>query len=381
MCRSPRFTRGVSGFLLVLMVATGAAVVEPSADNVPPTMDLEARRSRAEQQHPALLTLTGQFEARTFRNDNEEVIPYRLFKPERDLAKSYPLIIYLHGSAGRGTDNVKQISGGNIYGARVWALPNNQSERPCFVLAPQLMESVVNRPEMTVHGEKIEDAVGEVMAGSWRLRVDGPSGTIVMQLSLRGKDDSLLGSIRVPRRGTLTLERVAYDNGTLTFTTDGGLSLRGEFEVQGKRFVGKLATLRSRERAAALMALILRIADEFSVDRRRIYITGQSMGGGGTWGMLAHYTDFFAAAVPVCGTGNIDSAKSIVNGGTAIWTFHGDADPRVPVENTRRMLAALRDAGGRPRYTEYPGVKHDSWVDAYLEPNMQHWLFEQSRSN
>ena len=70
-----------------------------------------------------------------------------------------------------------------------------------------------------------------------------------------------------------------------------------------------------------------------------------------------------------------------VNGGTAIWTFHGDADPRVPVENTRRMLAALRDAGGRPRYTEYPGVKHDSWVDAYLEPNMQHWLFEQSRSN
>ena len=68
-----------------------------------------------------MLALTGQFEAHTFRNDNEQVIPYRLFKPERDLAKSYPLIIYLHGSAGRGTDNVKQISGGNIYGARVWA--------------------------------------------------------------------------------------------------------------------------------------------------------------------------------------------------------------------------------------------------------------------
>ena len=303
-----------------------------------------------------------------------------MFKPEVDPAKAYPLIVYLHGSAGRGTDNVKQISGGNIYGARVWALPDNQSERPCFVLAPQLMESVVKRPEMTVQGEKTEDAVGGVMAGSWRLRVEGPSGTIVMQLSLQGQDDSLRGSLRVPRRGTLTLERVAYDNGTLTFATAGGLSLRGEFEVQAKRFTGNLATLGSRERATALMALILKVADEFSVDRHRVYITGQSMGGGGTWGMLAHYPDFFAAAVPVCGTGNIDSAKSIVNGGTAIWTFHGDADPRVPVENTRRMLAALCDAGGRPRYTEYPGVKHDSWVDAYLEPNMHHWLFEQSRS-
>jgi len=83
--------------------------------------------------------------------------------------------------------------------------------------------------------------------------------------------------------------------------------------------------------------------------------------------------------VPVCGTGNVDSAERIVAGGIGIWTFHGSDDPRVPVDNTRRMLAALREAEGRPRYTEYPGVKHDSWIDAYLEPNLHRWLFEQAR--
>lgn len=379
MCRSPRFTHGIRGLLLVLALATGTTAAEPAADDVPPTMDLEARRSRADQQHPALLALKDQFEARTFRTDSGRCIPYRLFKPGGDPDKAYPLIVYLHGSGGRGTDNVKQISGGNIYGARAWALPDNQSERPCFVLAPQLLESVVNRPEMTVQAEKTEDAADGVMAGEWRLRVDGSSGTIVMQLSLQGQDDSLRGSVRVPRRGTLTLKQVACNNGTLTYTTAGDLSLRGEFKVQGRRFTGKLATLGGRERAVSLMALILKVAGEFNVDRRRIYITGQSMGGGGTWGMLAYYPKFFAAAAPVCGTGNVDSAKSIVAGGTAIWTFHGDADPRVPVENTRKMLAALREVGGHPRYTEYPGVKHDSWVDAYLELNLHSWLFEQSR--
>ena len=200
-----------------------------------------------------------------------------------------------------------------------------------------------------------------------------------MQLSLQGQDDSLSGRMSIPRRGTVALENVSYKEDTLRYTTTGGLSLRGEFTVRGRRFSGKLSTLGSRERAESLMALILEVANEFSIDRKRIYITGQSMGGGGTWGMLAYYPTFLAAAVPICGTGNVDSAERIVAGGAAIWTFHGDDDPRVPVENTHRMLASLREAGGRPRYTEYPGVKHDSWIDAYLEPDLHSWLFDQSR--
>ena len=111
----------------------------------------------------------------------------------------------------------------------------------------------------------------------------------------------------------------------------------------------------------------------------RVYVTGQSMGGGGTWGMLAFDPKMFAAAVPVCGVGDVASARAIVAGGTAVWAFHGDADPRVPVEASRRMVAALRAAGGRPKYTEYAAVKHDSWIDAYPDPALHQWLFEQKR--
>ena len=86
-----------------------------------------------------------------------------------------------------------------------------------------------------------------------------------MQLSLHGQDDSLSGSVSIPRRGTMALENVSYEDGTLTYTTTGGMSLLGNFTVQGRRFSGKLSTLGSRERAGALMDLILKVADEFSV--------------------------------------------------------------------------------------------------------------------
>ena len=372
--------QGLWGFLFVLIAATDVLTAEPPSDDVPPTMNLEERRSRAESLSPNLLALKDRFEARSFRAADGSSTPYRLFKPASDNPdEGYPLVVFLHGSAGRGTDNLKQISGGNIYGARVWALPENQAKGPCFVLAPQLMEGVSNRRQMEVKAEKVADTAGSSIAGRWRQLVDGPSGQMVMQLSLEGEDDSLSGSLSIPRRGTMTLENISHDGGTLTYTTTGGLSLRGEFTVRGRRFAGKLSALGSPERAETLLALIQEVVDEFSVDRRRIYITGQSMGGSGTWGMLAYYPDFFAAAVPVCGTGNVDSAKRIVAGGVNIWTFHGSDDPRVPVDNTRTMLAALREAGGRPRYTEYAGVKHDSWIDAYLEPNLHGWLFEQTR--
>ena len=125
------------------------------------------------------------------------------------------------------------------------------------------------------------------------------------------------------------------------------------------------------------MALIHSVADEYSVEKDRIYITGQSMGGGGAWGMVSFFPEMFAAAVPVCGVGSVASARRIVDNGVAIWAFHGSADPLVPVGASRDMIDALRAAGGSPKYTEYPGVKHDAWVDAYLEPTLHEWLFDQ----
>jgi predicted peptidase len=114
--------------------------------------------------------LINQFEARTFGSDQEEVIPYRLFKPQAyDATKKYPLVLYFHGSGGVGRDNRKQISRGSLYGARVWALPENQAQNPCFILAPQLMKGPAIWRDMKVWGEKVSDStqVENSIAGTW----------------------------------------------------------------------------------------------------------------------------------------------------------------------------------------------------------------------
>ena len=367
---------------LVLILATASSAAEPTPGDKP-AIDLEQRRQRAEKLRPRLEELRGQFEARTFDAGDGGGFPYRLFKPrERKPDEEYPLVVYLHGSAGRGTDNLKQISGGNLYGSRVWALPENQAERPCFVLAPQLLQGVSRRREMTLQGEKVADAAsGPPIAGTWRQVAARPGRKMVMELVIREQGGSLGGTLRIPRRGTMALENVSYKHGALTYTTTGGMALEAKLTVEGRSFSGTLVTIGNRERAERLMALIRSLVDELAIDKDRIYITGQSMGGAGTWGMLAYYPQFFAAAAPVCGTGDLDSAAAIAEGGTAVWAFHGGADPLVPPENSRRMIAALREAGARPKLTEYPGVKHDSWVDAYPEPELSQWMFQQRRKD
>jgi predicted peptidase len=83
---------------------------------------------------------------------------------------------------------------------------------------------------------------------------------------------------------------------------------------------------------------------EFAIDDRRIYVTGNSMGGGGAWHMVAHCATLFAAAVPFCGSPSAESGSE--NPGVAVWNFHGDADKSVPVEVSRERIAARRKAGG-----------------------------------
>jgi len=129
--------------------------------------------------------------------------------------------------------------------------------------------------------------------------------------------------------------------------------------------------------------LALEIVDglrrELAIDDRRIYITGQSMGGAGVWNAITFRPRLFAAAVICCaseqsaddGTGGID---------TPLWAFHGDSDKTVPVSATRNRMAARRNAGGHPLYTEYAGVDHNVWQWAYTEPELMTWLFAQRRA-
>ncbi|MBS0203320.1 MAG: prolyl oligopeptidase family serine peptidase [Planctomycetes bacterium] len=116
---------------------------------------------------------------------------------------------------------------------------------------------------------------------------------------------------------------------------------------------------------------------EFRVDPKRLYVTGLSMGGFGTWDMITRTPDMFAAAVPVCGGADDTLADKVAK--LPIWAFHGDKDTVVKPERSRRMIAAIEQAGGRPKYTEYPGVGHDSWSRAYADPEFMAWLFAQKR--
>ena len=130
--------------------------------------------------------------------------------------------------------------------------------------------------------------------------------------------------------------------------------------------------------AEALVQLIAALTREFSLDPDRIYLTGQSLGGGGTWDIIGKRPDLFAAAVPLCGDGNPSRVAAAQR--LPIWVFHGAQDPLVPVTGSRDLVAALRAVGSPVKYTEYPDVGHDVWTRAYVDPALADWLFGQRRT-
>jgi predicted peptidase len=230
--------------------------------------------------------LEKKFEARMHKSD--WVMPYRLFRPQA--AGKLPLVVYLHGSGGLGNDNEKQLGLGNIFGTRVWLLPENQKHFPCYVLVPQ-----------TDRG--------------W----------------------------------------IRYD-----------FSQQPAKELPGFGDGARLA-----------LQIVDRLRHEFAIDKRRIYVMGQSMGGAGTWNMITNRPQFFAAAVICCGGVSPDDGTGSID--TPLWNFHGDSDQTVPVSSARDRVAARRTAGGHPLYTEYAGVDHNVWEWAFTEPELVKWVFSQRR--
>jgi predicted peptidase len=229
-----------------------------------------------------------------------ERMPYRLFTPARlEPGRTYPLILFLHGAGGSGTDNVKQLEGGNVYGALVWTLPANQARHPAFVLAPQ-------------------------SNWNWPCTIFDPKNP-----------PKVAADIKLCPPGAL------------------GIGAGLAFEV------------------------IDRLVTKLPIDRARIYVTGFSMGGAGTWHMIAQRPRFFAAAAPVCGRGHPDTAAAFKD--VPIWNFHGARDDVEPVASSRVMIDAVRTAGGRPRHTEYPELGHNAFAWAYTEPALVEWLFAQKR--
>jgi predicted peptidase len=126
-----------------------------------------------------------------------------------------------------------------------------------------------------------------------------------------------------------------------------------------------------------VIELIKKLSKEMQVDTNRIYITGLSMGGFGTFDAIERYPDLFAAAVPVCGGGDISKAPSIVH--IPIWIFHGAEDAAVNPKFSLDMVEALTKAGAHPGFTLYPEVGHFSWLVAYSDPLMIEWMFRQHK--
>ena len=133
------------------------------------------------------------------------------------------------------------------------------------------------------------------------------------------------------------------------------------------------------ETMARVMELLDQVLKRDDVDLTRIYVTGLSMGGYGTWYLAGSQSIDFAAAIAVCGGGDPEWAARY--NGMPIWAVHGSADKVVPVSRSREMMSAMIHGGhaGELRYTELPGVQHDSWTVTYARKDIWDWLFAQRR--
>lgn len=232
-------------------------------------------------------------EARTFKDAAGHVLPYRIYVPRgMDPKAKVPLVLFLHGSGGRGNDNLHQLT--DQPAPLVFVQPENQARWPAFMVAPQcpLDQQWVAMP--------------------W----GAPTG--------KGQR---------PAQPTWPL--------------------------------------------AAAMALVDELQKQYpAIDAKRLYVTGMSMGGYGTYDLAARNPGKWRAAVPICGGYDETHVAPLIN--LPLWAFHAADDPTVPVARTREIVAAIRGLGGHPRYTEYPASMkygHMSWIPAYGDPDLLPWMF------
>jgi len=219
-----------------------------------------------------------------------DTLNYRMLYPDWDTLRKYPLVIFLHGSGERGSDNEYQLK----FGIMDLAQTKISAMYPAFIIAPQCPQNMrwANNSENNV---------------THQIHVL-PSPSEPMKL---------------------------------------------------------------------LIELIQKLKKDLPVDTNRIYITGLSMGGYGTYDAIERYPNLFAAAVPVCGGGDTSKATSIAH--IPVWIFHGAEDPIVSPLYSLNMLLALTGAGAHPGFTQYPEVGHFANKGAYTDMQMIAWLFKQHK--
>ena len=231
------------------------------------------------------------FSIEHYTNGKGDTLNYRMLYPDSDTLRKYPLVIFLHGSGERGSDNEAQLK----WGVQNFASDEMMASHPAFVIAPQCPEKV-----------------------GWS------------NFSGRSRE-----------------------------STDMKLESNPSKPME------------------LLIGLIHEMMKNKSIDTNRIYITGLSMGGFGTYDAIERYPDLFAAAMPVCGGGDASKASTIAY--IPIWNFHGMEDPAVNVNYSIAMMQALVKAGAHPGFTFFPETGHFSWIAAYKDKLAIDWLFRQHK--
>jgi len=218
-------------------------------------------------------------------------------------------------------------------------------------------------------------ANGKVFRYRWAEKASQDGSKVPLVLFLHGAGE----------RGTDNAAQLVQGVGELVCWLDAhekGYRLVAGQVPKGKRWVEVDWNAKSHDmpkEPSETMALLLEFLDKQledpAVDTTRVYVTGISMGGYGTWDIVCRRPGLFAAAVPICGGGDVAQAPRIAK--VPIWGFHGSADGAVPVCRTRSMMAALWAAGSNAHYREYPDANHDVWNRTYRDDKVLSWFFGQ----
>ncbi|MGW9685678.1 carboxylesterase family protein [Flagellimonas sp. 2504JD1-5] len=234
------------------------------------------------------------YQKKTFEKDGES-IPYRiLFPKDYNPAEKYPLILFLHGSGERGSDNEAQL----VHGSKLFLKNEVRDNYKAIVVFPQCKAQ-----------------------SSWA-KVDSEG--------------------EFPNR-----EFIFYKNGE---ATNDMILLEG---------------------------LLKHLKKTYKLDKNRMYVGGLSMGGMGTFELVKRNPKVFAAAFPICGGANPEISKKLKK--PHWWVFHGSADQVVPEKYSSQMVDAMKRKGINVKYSVYEGVGHNSWDNAFAEPELLSWLFSKSK--
>jgi predicted peptidase len=234
------------------------------------------------------------YQKKTYTTRVGQTLPYRILYPKNydpSQRDKYPMILVLHGSGERGSDNEAQL----VHGSKLFLQDDIRTQFPAIVVFPQCPKE-----------------------SSW--------------MTLKREGTNWAG--RYPKQPNWPLDAV----------------------------LGLTKQLRKTER----------------IDKKRLYIMGLSMGGFGTVEAISRKPKVFAAAAPICGGGDTTLCHKYAKR-IPLWLFHGDADKSVPVELSRQLVAKLQSLNADVQYTEYQGVGHNSWDNAFVDPGLIPWMMSKRK--